>query len=148
MHRKITYAWVTDQCICVLLVMSMLSVVRIEIAGFPVYSLLLLFLASVWALSRIIFAGREGFSFLTVRYRTDTAALAVILYALVSTVIRLFSVSTEEGIDFSWNAEVIALALICLLVSSEMRFKMLHLDLLLYSGLLTAGFYMLVNLTD
>ncbi len=148
MHKEITYAWLTDKFICALLILSMLSVVRVEVAGFPLYSLLLLLMASVWMLFKIIYAGREGFPFPTVRYRTDTVAVAAVLYALVSAVIKLFGTSKDGAIDFSWNAEVIALAIVCLLLSSEVQFKMLYLDLLLYSGLLAAGLYMLVNLTD
>lgn len=148
MYQKITYTWLADKCICILLVLSMFSVVRTEVAGFPVYSLLLLTVVSVWMLGKILYAGREGQPFLMVRYRTDTAAFAAILYAVISAVIKLFSNSDEGWIDFSWNAEVIALAVLCLLVSAETQFRALYLDLLLYSGLLTAGVYMLLNLTD
>jgi len=126
----------------------MFSVVRTEVAGFPVYSLLLLTVVSVWMLGKILYAGREGQPFLMVRYRTDTAAFAAILYAVISAVIKLFSNPDEGWIDFSWNAEVIALAVLCLLVSAETQFRALYLDLLLYSGLLTSGVYMLLNLTD
>lgn len=148
MYQKITYTWLADKCICILLVLSMFSVVRTEVAGFPVYSLLLLTVVSVWMLGKILYAGREGQPFLMVRYRTDTAAFAAILYAVISAVIKLFSNPDEGWIVFSWNAEVIALAVLCLLVSAETQFRALYLDLLLYSGLLTAGVYMLLNLTD
>ncbi len=148
MYQKITYTWLADKCICILLVLSMFSVVRTEVAGFPVYSLLLLTVVSVWMMGKILYAGREGQPFLMVRYRTDTAAFAAILYAVISAVIKLFSNPDEGWIDFSWNAEVIALAVLCLLVSAETQFRALYLDLLLYSGLLTAGVYMLLNLTD
>ena len=148
MYQKFNYTWLADKCICVLLVLSMFSVVRTEVAGFPVYSLLLLTVVSVWMLGKILYAGSEGQPFLMVRYRTDTAAFAAILYAVISAVIKLFSNSDEGWIDFSWNAEVIALAVLCLLVSAETQFRALYLDLLLYSGLLTAGVYMLLNLTD
>ena len=148
MYQKFNYTWLADKCICVLLVLSMFSVVRTEVAGFPVYSLLLLTVVSVWMLGKILYAGREGQPFLMVRYRTDTAAFAAILYAVISAVIKLFSNPDDGWIDFSWNAEVIALAVLCLLVSAETQFRDLYLDLLLYSGLLTAGVYMLLNLTD
>ncbi len=148
MYQKITYTWLADKCICILLVLSMFSVMRTEVAGFPVYSLLLLTVVSVWMLGKILYAGREGQPFLMVRYRTDTAAFAAILYAVISAVIKLFSNPDDGWIDFSWNAEVIALAVLCLLVSAETQFRALYLDLLLYSGLLTAGVYMLLNLTD
>ena len=148
MYQKITYTWLADKCICILLVLSMFSVVRTEVAGFPVYSLLLLTVVSVWMLGKILYAGREGQPFLMVRYRTDTAAFAAILYAVISAVIKLFSNPDDGWIDFSWNAEVIALAVLCLLVSAETQFRALYLDLLLYSGLLTAGVYMPLNLTD
>ncbi len=148
MHKEITYAWLTDKCICALLVVSMLSIVRIEIAGFPVYSLLLLILASTWMVFKIIYSGREGLPFLAVRYRTDTAAMAAILYAVISAVIKLFGTLEEGKIDFSWNAEIIALAIVCLLISSGAQFRRLYLDLILYSGLLMTGLYMMVHLTD
>lgn len=148
MHKEITYKWLTDKCICVLLILSMFSVMNIEIAGFPIYSLLLLVLASVWMMFKIIYAGKEGLSFLSVKYLTDTAAIAAIVYAILSAVVKLFASSEEGAIDFSWNAEVIALAIICLLISAGVEFKLLYLDLLLYSGLLIAGLYMLINLTD
>ena len=148
MYQKFNYTWLADKCICILLVLSMFSVVRTEVAGFPVYSLLLLTVVSVWMLGKILYAGREGQPFLMVRYRTDTAAFAAILYAVISAVIKLFSNPDEGWIDFSWNAEVIALAVLCLLVSAETQFRALYLDLLLYSGLLTSGVYMLLNLTD
>lgn len=148
MYQKITYTWLADKCICILLVLSMFSVVRTEVAGFPVYSLLLLTVVSVWMLGKILYAGSEGQPFLMVRYRTDTAAFAAFLYAVISAVIKLFSNPDDGWIDFSWNAEVVALAVLCLLVSAETQFRDLYLDLLLYSGLLTAGVYMLLNLTD
>ena len=148
MYQKFNYTWLADKCICILLVLSMFSVVRTEVAGFPVYSLLLLTVVSVWMLGKILYAGREGQPFLMVRYRTDTAAFTAILYAVISAVIKLFSNPDDGWIDFSWNAEVIALAVLCLLVSAETQFRDLYLDLLLYSGLLTAGVYMLLNLTD
>lgn len=148
MHKEITYEWLTDKCICILLILSMLSVVNIEIAGFPLYSLLLLALASVWMMFKIIYAGKAGLPVLTVRYLTDTAALASLAYAFFSVVVKLFGDSKEGGIDFTWNAEVIALAIICLLVSSGMEFKLLYLDLLIYSGLPVTGFYLMMNLTD
>lgn len=143
MYQKFNYTWLADKCICILLVLSMFSVVRTEVAGFPVYSLLLLTVVSVWMLGKILYAGREGQPFLMVRYRTDTAAFAAFLYAVISAVIKLFSNSDEGWIDFSWNAEVIALAVICLLVSSGIEFKIFYLDLLSYSGLLAAGLYLL-----
>lgn len=148
MHKEITYTLLADKCICVLLVLSMFSVVRIEIAGFPLYSLLLLILSSIWLMFKIIYAGRAGLPFLTVRYLTDSVAIAAIVYAVLSAVIKLFNTLEEGAIDFSWNAEIIALAIICLLISSEVEFKQLYLDLMLYSGLLIAGLYILINLTD
>ena len=143
MHKEITYDWLADKCICALLVLSMLSTARREVAGFPLYSLLLLVIASVWLICRIIYAGREDTVFPTVRYMTDTAAIVAILYAIFSVIVKLFDTSGEGWIDFSWNAEVIALAVICLLVSSGIEFKIFYLDLLSYSGLLAAGLYLL-----
>ena len=125
MHKEITYEWLADKCICVLLVLSMLSVINIEIAGFPLYSLLILVLASVWMMFKIIYAGRMGLPFLTIRCLTDTAALAAYAYAVLSAVIKLFGGPKEGGIDFIWNAEAIALATICQLISSEGTFKLL-----------------------
>lgn len=148
MHKEITCGWLADKCICALLILSMLSVVNVEVIGFPIYSLLLLVLASVWMVLKIIYAGRAGLPFLTVKYLTDTAAVAAFLYAVLSAVVKLFGAPKEGGIDFVWNAEVIALAIICLLISSEGNFKPLYLDLLLYSGLQVTGWYLLINLTD
>ncbi len=148
MHKKITYAWLADKCICVLLILSMLSVVRTEIAGFPVYSLFLLITASAWLVIKIIYAGRKEVPFPTVRYLTDTAAIAAIVYAVFSVILKLFSTSEEGFIDFSWNAEIIALAMICLLVSSGVEFKIFYLDLILYCGLLVAGLYLLGSLEN
>ena len=128
MHKEITYDWLADKCICALLVLSMLSTARIEVAGFPLYSLLLLVIASVWLICRIIYAGREDTVFPTVRYMTDTAAIVAILYAIFSVIVKLFDTSGEGWIDFSWNAEVIALAVICLLVSSGIEFKIFSMD--------------------
>lgn len=148
MHKKITYEWLADKCICILLILSMLSVVNLEIAGFPVYSLLLLVLTSVWMICKIIYAGKMGFPVLSVKYPTDTAAMAVIAYAFFFTVIKLFDRPIEGGIDFTWNAEAIALAIVYLLISSGTEFKLLYLDLLIYSGLPVTGLYLLANLTD
>lgn len=146
MHKEITYEWLADKCICVLLILSMFSVVNIEIFGFPLYILLLLVLASVWMIFKIIYARKAGLPFLSVRYLTDTAAMAAIAYAVLSAVVKLFRDPEGGGIDFIWNAEVIVLAVICLLIAAETAFKLLYLDLLLYSGLLVSGMYILVNL--
>lgn len=146
MHKEITYEWCADKCICVLLILSMLSVVNIEIAGFPVYSLLLLVLAVVWLMFKIIYAGRMGLPFLTVRSITDLAAITAIVYAVFSVAVKLFITPAEGVIDFTWNAEAIALAIICLLVSVDVEWKLSYLDLLLYSGLPVAGLYLLTCL--
>lgn len=99
MHKEITYTWLTDKCICVLLVLSMLSVVRIEVAEFPLYSLLLLILAFIWLMFKIIYSGREGLPFLNIRYLTDTAAITAIMYAVLSAVIKLLITSEDGTID-------------------------------------------------
>lgn len=148
MHKEITYEWWADKCICILLILSMFSVVNIEIAGFPIYSMILLVLASVWMMLKIRYAGRKGHPFLTVRSLPDLAAITAIVYAVFSVVVKLFNTAEEGAIDFSWNAEVIALAILCLLISSGVEFRQLYLDLLLYSGLLTAGLYMFIHLTE
>lgn len=148
MLHKITYPWLEDKCICILLILSMLSAFKIKIAGFPLYSLLLLTVTSVWLLLKILYAGRNGETFPAIKYLTDTVAITAILYALISVIVKLFSASEEGWIDFSWNAEMIALAVICLLVSSGVQFKTFYLDLLLYCGLLVAGLYLLCSLTD
>ena len=146
MDKKHTRAGAADTCICVLLLLSMLPELKTEIAGFPLYSLALLIITSIWLVLKISSAGREGIPFLNVRYLIDTAAIVAVLYALLAVVADLFGSMEEGGSDFSWNAEVISLALICLMLSSGAQFRMLYLDLLLYSGLLTAGCYILMNL--
>lgn len=148
MSHKITYPWLEDKCICILLILSMFSVFKIKIAGFPLYSLLLLTITLVWLFLKILYAGRSGEIFPTIRYLTDTVAITVILYAIISVMVKLFSTSEEGWIDFSWNAEMIALAVICLLISAGAQFKTFYLDLLLYCGLLVAGLYLLCSLTD
>lgn len=148
MLYKISYPWLEDKCICILLILSMFSVFKIKIAGFPLYSLLLLAITSIWLLLKILYAGRDGVSFPTIRYLTDTVAITAILYAILSVIVKLFSTSEEGWIDFSWNAEMIALAVICLLVSSGVQFKTFYLDLLLYCGLMVAGVCLLCSLTD
>lgn len=148
MHKEITYECLADKCICILLILSMFSVVNLEIAEFPVYILLLLTLVSAWMICKIFYAGRMGLPILSVKYPTDTVAMAVIVYAFFSAVIKLFSRPAEGSIDFTWNAEAIVLAIICLLVSSGIEFELRYLDLLIYSGLPVAGLYLLLNLTD
>lgn len=148
MLHKITYPWLEDKCICILLILSMFSVFKIKIAGFPLYSLLLLAIISIWLLLKMLYAGRDGVPFPAIRYLTDTVAITAILYAILSVIVKLFSTSEEGWIDFSWNAEMIALAVICLLVSSGVQFKTFYMDLLLYCGLLVAGVYLLCSLTD
>ncbi len=148
MLHKITYPWLEDKCICILLTLSMFSVLKIKIAGFPLYSLLLLTITSVWLFLKILYAGRCGEKFPAIRYLTDTIAISVILYAIISVIVKLFSASEEGWIDFSWNAEMIALAVICLLISADVPFKTFYLDLMLYCGLLMAGLYLLCSLTD
>lgn len=112
------------------------------------YSLLLLTITSVWLLLKILYTGRDGEIFPAIRYLTDTVAITAILYAILSVIVKLFSTSEEGWIDFSWNAEMIALAVICLLVSSGVQFKTFYLDLMLYCSLLVAGVYLLCSLTD
>lgn len=148
MLHKISYSWLEDKCICILLILSMLSVFKIKIAEFPLYSLLLLTITLAWLFLRILYAGRDGEIFPTIRYQTDTVAITAILYAIISVIVKLFRTLEEGWIDFSWNAEMIALAVICLLVSSGVQFKTFYLDLLLYCGLLVAGVYLLCSLTD
>lgn len=148
MLHKITYPWLEDKCICILLILSMFSVFKIKFAGFPLYSLLLLTITSVWLFLKILYTGRDGEIFPAIRHLTDTVAIVAILYAIFSVIVKLSSTSEEGWIDFSWNAEMIALAVICLLVSSGVQFKTFYLDLLLYCGLLVAGVYLLCSLAD
>lgn len=148
MLPAIIYQNLSEKCLCLLLILSMLSIMEVEIAGFPVYSLALLLIASSWMIIKMLYAVRAGGWFCGIKYPTDTAALAAIFYETISVIVKLFSSAQDGGIDFSLNAEVVALAVLCLLFSSGMQFKQLYLDLLLYSGLLVTGVFLLADLVD
>lgn len=150
MRSKISCQNLSEKCLCLLLIISMLSVKEIRIADFSLYSLMLLLITSVWTGIKRLNAVRAGETapFLGIRYPTDTAAFFVIVCVIISIIVRLFRPAQDNGIDFSWSAEVIALAFLCLLLSSGVPFKLVYLDVILYCGLLCVGAFLLVKLTE
>lgn len=148
MQEKFSYPYLTCLCICLLLTVSMLFMTDEEVAGFPAYTLFLFLIVLVWLICRVVYANREGRAFLTIHYFADTVSVTTIVCAICSIIGKLFRNPEEGAIDFSWNAEAIALALICLLVSTGIQFRFLYLDVILYSGLLVSGIFMLTYFTD
>lgn len=143
MQKKFSYTYLTDLCICLLLSITMLFRSDIEIAGFPVYTILLFLIVLAWLAGRIICANRKEKAFLSIHYFADTVSVTAVICAVCSIIGKLFRNPEEGAIDFSWNAEAIALALICLLVSAGIRFHFLYLNVILYSGLFVSGMFML-----
>ncbi len=142
MPKRREYTWWADKCIILLIVLSMLVVVDIEIAGFPLYILLLLIVTAGWMTIWMRFhAGNENF--LQLRNLTDIAAVVAIGIGMLSVIYKLFQNPDKTTIDFSINAEVIAFALLYLLLSSGVRMKLLYIDFILYGGLLASIVFML-----
>lgn len=148
MPKKFSCTYLTHLCICLLLTATMLFITDTEIAGFPVYTLILFLIVLTWLICRVVYAGRAGQAFLSIHYFADTVSAAAIVCAVCSAIGKLFRNPDGGAIDFSRNAEVIALALICLLVSAGIQFRLLYFDLILYSGLLVSGIFMLTYFVD
>lgn len=148
LQKKFSYPYLTCLCICLLLTVTMLFRTDAEVAGFPVYTLFLFLIMLMWLAGRVVYADREGQTFLSIHCFADTVSAITILCAVGSILGKLFRNPEEGAIDFSWNAEVIALALICLLVSAGIQFRFLYLEVIMYSGLLVSGMFLLTYFTD
>lgn len=158
MWPKMTYSELSEKCIFLLLILSMLLTKEIKAADFPVYSLLLLLAALGWMAAGMFFnadtqrpsGGRKRpvwLPFWPIRYRTDLLALAAIIYEAVAIVCRLFQDPDKGGIDFSGNAEVLACMMIYFLISSGAKFGQKYFDLILYGGLLLIAFFLYRHVT-
>ncbi len=142
MSKRREYTWWADKCIILLIVFSMLAIVDIEIAGFPLYVLLLLIVTAGWMTIRMRFhAGNENF--LKPRSLTDIAAVIAIGIGMFSVIYKLFQNPDKTTVDFSINAEIIAFALLYFLLSSGIQMKLLYIDFILYGGLLASTVFML-----
>ena len=97
MWPKMTYSELSEKCIFLLLILSMLLTKEIKAADFPVYSLLLLLAALGWMAAGMFFnadtqrpSGERKrpvwLPFWPIRYRTDLLALAAIIYEAVAIV--------------------------------------------------------------
>ena len=141
------YTWWADKCIILLIVFSMLAIVDIEIAGFPLYILLLLIVTAGWMAIWVRFhAGNENF--LQPRNLTDIAAAIAIGIGMFSVIYKLFQNPDKTEIDFSIDAEIISFALLYLLLASGIRMKLLYIDFILYGGLLASTVFMLPFFMD
>lgn len=142
MSKRRDYTWWADKCIILLIVFSMPAIVDIEIAGFPLYILLLLIVTAGWMTIWMRFhAGNENF--LQPRNLTDIAAVAAIGIGMLSVVYKLFQNPDKTAIDFSIDAEIIAFAMLYFLLSSGIQMKLLYIDFILYGGLLASAVFML-----
>lgn len=142
MHQKITFQQLSDKCICLLLILSMLLPSKIKIAGFPIYILLFLLTVSGWTAAKSFFDRKEEQPFIELRYRADIVAVITIIYEMFSAICKLFQNPQNGEIDFASNAEMIALALLCLLLSSGIPFKILYFDIILYGSLIITGMFL------
>ena len=141
------YTWWADKCIILLIVFSMIAIVDIEIAGFPLYVLLLLIVTAGWMTIWVRFhAGNENF--LQPRSLTDIAAVIAIGIGMLSVIYKLYQNPDKTTIDFSIDAEIIAFALLYLLFSSGVQMKLLYIDFILYGGLLASTVFMLPFFTE
>lgn len=84
----------------------------------------------------------------SVHYFADTVSVTAIICAVCSIIGKLFRNPDEGAIDFSRNAETVALALICLLVSVGIQFRFFFFDLILYSGIIVSGMFTLTYFAD
>lgn len=142
MSKKNVYTWWEDKCIIMLIIFSMLAVIDIEIAGFPLYVFLLFLVAAGWMVLRLRFH-TENESLLPIRNLTDMTAVIAIGFEVFSVICKLFQNPDKGAIDFSINAEIIAFALLYILLSSEIQFKLFYMDLILYGGLFASTVFML-----
>lgn len=141
MSKGSAYTWWADKYIMLLIISSMLAIVDIEVAGFPLYIFLLLLLTAGWMALRLRFyTGKEGF--LRVWNLTDIAAAIAVVVEVFSIICKLFQDSDKGAIDFSINAEIIAFALLYFLLSSGIQMKLIYVDLILYGGLPAAAVFM------
>ncbi len=146
MQKRITFAWLSDKILVFLIMISMLLTKEIRVADFPVYSLLLFAGVFGWMAAGIFLYKKRNRPFLRIRYWTDLLALAAVLYEIFLMVKELFW-RNPAVIDFSGNAEAIALAILYFLMTNEIRLKRLYFDLILYGGLLFASAYIFPHLT-
>lgn len=139
MSPEHTYPQLMKTGLYLLFIFSMVIITDAELLGFPIYSLLLFVMALCFLAGRILSCENEGIAFLQIRSWTDVAAIAAIIFAVFTAVLKLFRDPNEGAVDFASDADVIALAVMYLLFSSGIRFKQIYFDLILYGGLLMAG---------
>lgn len=147
MFTKHTYIRCTEVGIHLFLICSMLFVSNVELAGFPIYSLLLLITALYLMLVKIMSGKKEGHFFLQMRYLTDILAVATVIIEIFSVIFKMFWDPNEGAINFSIHAEIIALVLFYLLFSNGIQFRSTYFDMILYSGLLVSGLYLYICFT-
>ncbi len=141
MYTACKKVYLTDICIGFLFILSMVFVFNIEIAGFPLYVLILFLSVSVLTVANNFLDKQEKRTLFFRKDRTAIAALIVIGYELALTVFFLFADAEKDAIDFSANAVAIAFALLYLVFSERIICRKLYFEIIVYSGLLVAGVF-------
>lgn len=147
MALKHTYIRFTEAGISLFLIYSMLFISDGKLAGFPIYSLLLLITALYFMIIKIASCKEEGSAFLQIKSLSDILAIAVVIISVFAAITKLFRNPNEGAIDFSSNAVLVAIALLYIVISSGMRFNVHYFDMILYGGLLVTGVFIYICLT-
>lgn len=147
MSFKVTYAEISEKVLLFLILLSMLLTKDMRAADFPIYSLLLLLVSFGWIAVDIFLQKGIARAILPVRYWTDLMVLLIICYEVTATVCKLFRDPDQGKIDFSGNAEMLAFAVLYLLISSGIKFRQNYYDLILYGGLLFETIFLYSHVT-
>lgn len=143
MQTKITYTKIFNIAVCLLLTVSMLMLSNIDIAGFPLYCLLLFIIVLGWLATGIIFFQQGGKTVWQIRYVSDLLAIAVLAFELLTIIVKLFQDPEKGDIGIINNVVIISIVFLYMLLSERYKFWDAWFDLILYSGLLVVGIFLL-----
>ncbi len=118
---------------------SMLLPIPVEIAGFPLYCLLLFLLALVMLANKMFLSSGSDAEFKPIQCRMDIGMLLMFFYGLLDAIGKFFRNLDDGKIDFAYNAFIFSFVIFYFCMAEEKIYKKSYFDLILYSGLVVMG---------
>ncbi len=148
MHIKISDTNIYQIIVGTLLSVSMLLLSDKELAGFPLYNLMLFMIVLCWMAMKITSHFKNRQRAWQIRYISDLFAMAIVVLELLAIIVKLFQDPDMGDIEIANHVIIISIVFLFILLSEKYMFWKLWFDLLLYSGLLVIGMFLLSYFTD
>lgn len=148
MHIEFNHTNIFQIIVGALIIVSMLLLSDKELAGFPLYNLMFFLIVLCWMAMKITFRFKEGQRAWQIRHSSDLLVIAIVVFELFGIIIKLFQDSNLGDIGIVNHVVIISFAFLYVLLSEQYMFWNLWFDLLLYSGLLVIGMFLLPYFTD